>query len=179
MQAAALATAVLCLGLGILTALRSEVVYSPVAKVVLFMLVGLVPAIIFSSHAAAHLELSGPGFAVTAGGAVATSFIAFLLLNHFSEPEVRLAVYRVVGENGASVTLEGDDQVRIFETGQSAGVRSCVDRDMLFLLFPEQVQDATLQVRFPPSDASAYEASIGYAGVRRYTLQLGKELVKR
>lgn len=165
-----------CLGLGALVVLRPNVVYTPVARVTLYMLVTLLPATLLTTVAATRVTIEWPGFVARAGGTAAVFFIAFVLMNRFSAPDLRLAVFRVRGES-ADISLEGGlGQTKII----GAPVRYCVDGDQLFVEFPEQVEQATLVVRYPPSErGQTYEGTIGYAGIRNYTLKLGKDLVKQ
>jgi hypothetical protein len=159
---------------------RPTMVYAPSARVVLYLLVSIVPAVLFATVVAAQFEMKLPGFTMTAGGAFAGVLIVFVLLNHFSKPEEQIAAFQVVGENGDQVTLEAAGTVSVVGDDASRGLTPtyCVDGDKLLMIFPEQLAAARVTIKHPGSGV-IYRGRIEYAGTKTSELALGKDLLRQ
>src|SRR5437879_1660646 len=97
---------IIILFLGLYVALSPSVVYAPTPRVVLFLLIALLPAILFGAEATSALRLEWPGFLLSTTGAAAVCLGLLWVLNHLAKPEEQIAVYYVVDEKNRPVPLE-------------------------------------------------------------------------
>src|SRR3954471_6139111 len=88
--------ALACLGLALFVALSPTVVYAPAPKVILYLLVALLPAILFAAELTAQFQLQLGWFVASAGGAAALVLITLVLLTHLTKPEEQIAVFEIV-----------------------------------------------------------------------------------
>lgn len=163
------------LALAIYVALVPNVVYAPTPRVVLYLLVALLPAILLGAEGAARLELKLPGLIFTAAGTVAVLFGLLYFLDYLSKPQEKIAVYQVVDEKGEPLPLDWDGAISVSVTGIGLSVTKCVEGNTVILIFPEQVEQAEMQVKKSPLDVN-YIGQVNYAGTRTVKLKLGKEL---
>jgi hypothetical protein len=163
------------LGLGLFVALSPRVVYAPQPRVVLYLLLSLLVSVLMGAEAVARLQLQLPGFVFVSGGATAVCFGMFWVLNHFSKPEEKVAVFYIDDEKGEPVNLEWDGAIEVRLTAQGLQATKFVSRNALVLIFPEQVGEAEIRVR-KTSDGKRYTGTVSYAGTRRVTLRLGDQL---
>lgn len=168
-------SAIAILAVAIFVALAPNVVYAPVPRVVLFLLVAILPAILFGAEFAAKFEFKLPGLLISASLVTGAIFGLLYLLNHFAKPEEKIAVYQIVDENNAPVTLDFEDAVIVPVTPNGLTVTKFVDGNTVILIFPEQVGQAEILVKKSPSDVT-YTGQVNYAGTRRSKLMLGTDL---
>jgi hypothetical protein len=169
---------VVILGLGIYIAVSPNIVYAPAPRIVLFFILSIVPAILFGSEIASRFEVSLPGFAFTVVGAGAVFFGSLFLLDRFSKPEEKIAVFSFYDENGNPLAIDAPGMIRISlgETGLS--VTDVYKGNNLIVIFPEQVSEVHVDV-YPVADEKPYHGVLTYAGTRKSRLSLGTDLTRQ
>lgn len=168
--------AVLIIILGFFVALSPNLFYAPTPRVVLYLLVSCLPAILFASEASARFDMKIPGFVATAGGSAAIMFIALFLLTYLSKPELQIAVYSIHYQNGEPVQgLNRPDCVTIPISDNGLQLTKFVDNNSVIVIFPEQVGESQINVR-PVSGGPIYSGKISYAGTRVRNLYLQTDL---
>ena len=164
------------MAVGVYVALSPSVVYAPTPKIILYLLISLLPAILFSAEIAATFEFRTKGLIMTATGVFASILILLWVLTWLSKPEREIAVFHILDEQSQPVgNLDRDGAVEIPLTDQGLHVTKFIDRNTIVLLFPPDVGACTLRVR-PSVNGPTYSGTINYAGNRESTLQLGKHL---
>jgi hypothetical protein len=166
---------ILILGLAVFVALSPNVVYAPVPRVILFLLVSLLPAILLGAEGAARVKIKLPILILTATGAAGFLFGLLFFLNYLAKPEEKIAVYQVVDEKGNPVTLDFDGAIDVSVSERGLSVTRFVEGNTVILIFPEQVGQAEIQVKKSPSDV-IYTGQVNYAGTRTSKLKLGSDL---
>lgn len=161
------------LGAALYVALNPSLVYAPAPRAVLFTLVSLIPALLVGSQAAAHLRLEWRGFAFTTAGASALCLALIFILDRISAPEEKIAVYKVVDEQFRGVTLEPDGALEIFPLSGALEITHFHEANTLVAIFPEQVGDCLVRVRYA---GEFYQGTIAYTGSRKAILQIGEHL---
>jgi hypothetical protein len=157
-------------------ALSPSVVYAPVPKVVLFLLVSLLPAVLFGAEAASRFQLKMGGFVFATAGAAAVSLGTLLLLTHLSKPQQQIAVFHVFDENGAPVNnLDRQGAVEVPLTSLGISITRFIDGNTVVLIFPEQVGDCDLRIK-PLSIGKTYSGKVRYGGNRESELRFGTHL---
>ena len=101
------------LGVAVFVALSPRIVYAPQPRVVLYFLLSILPAILFGTEAAVRLKLDLPGFSFISSGAAAVCFAMLWLLNHFSKPAEKIAVFYIYDEHDNPVDLQWKDAVEV------------------------------------------------------------------
>jgi len=162
--------------IGIVVALSPGVFYAPVPRVVLYLLIALLPAILFGAEAAAKFELNFKAFSFTTVGAAAITFAMLFVLTHLSKPEQQIAVFHIYDERQQPVMwLARNDAVRIPLTKHGIQVTKFIDENTIVLIFPEQVDECEIQVK-PTSAGATYSGTLRYTGNRETKLFFGKHL---
>jgi hypothetical protein len=165
--------------LGLVVALNPQLVYAPTPRVILYMLIALLPAILFAAEATASFKFSLPGFVASTGGAAAILLIVLLVLTHLTKPEAQIAVFDIVDKNSQPIVgLDERGAVEVPLTSSGIAVKPLVDGNTIVLIFPEQAPVVELLVR-PISTGPVYRGSVSYAGNRKRTLELGRDLLAR
>lgn len=164
--------------LAIYVALVPNIVYAPTSRVVLFLLVSILPAVLLSAESKTRFKLQLPGVIITAFGAIAIVFGLLFVLDYLSKPQVQIALYQIVDEDDNALMLDFDGAVNVPPTPNGLLVNKFVQGNMVVLIFPEQVGQTEIQVKKSPTE-SVYKGQVDYAGSRRLTLQLGKDLKTR
>ena len=166
----------LILGAALYVALSPNLVYAPVPKVVLFCLIGFLPAILFGTEATSRFNLQLGWFAFTTTGAVAVIFGMLFGLTYLAKPQQQIAVYRIVDEHGQPVLgLDRNGVLDVHLSNNALTVTKFIDGNNLILIFPEQVGECDILVK-PLSVGPTYFGKVSYAGNRRAELILGKDL---
>ena len=168
-------TMLLILALAFYVALAPNIVYAPVPRVILFLLVALLPAILLGAESATRLKLELPGLVLTATGAAAILFGMLFLLNYLAKPQEQIAVYQVVDENGEAVPLDWDGAIDVSPSERGLSITRFVEGNTVILVFPEQVAQAEIRIKKSRS-APAYSGQVNYAGSRTLKLKLGNDL---
>lgn len=151
--------------------------FSPSAQVSLHFLTAIAGAILFASTTSASLSWSdGSKAKVAVAGSFAVVLIGFYALHHFSRPEVQIAAYAVVDQNGQSITLEAPGQIEMDWGTNAVQTTYCATGNRLIVVFPEQLSQVGLGVQSPPGSHHWYRGSVSYVGSRGYTLKLGEHL---
>lgn len=165
-------------GLGVYVALSPGTIYSPVPRVVLFLLISILPAILFGSEAASRFTMDLKVFAFTTGGAFAVVMGCLVLLDHLSRPAYAVSIYQVVDRGGEPVSLEHDGAVTIGAGSGLPAFSHYVSGNSIIVVFPEQLPPLTLTIRHPPRPPSrkTYSGAIHYTDAKA-TLVLGKDLL--
>ena len=166
------------LALGVFVALSPKVVYAPQPRVVLFLLMSVLVALLFGETATAvtHLQLDLPGFALLSTGATAICFGLLWLLNYLAKPEEKIAVFYIEQEDGKPVNLQPKGAVEVPVTPKGLMVTHAVSgNNALILIFPEQVGEAQIRVRSHPN-GDQFIGVVAYAGNRSSRLRLNHEL---
>jgi len=164
------------LALGIYVALSPGIVYAPVPRVILFLLVSLLPAVLFGAEAASRFELKIPGFVFATAGAAAVSLGILVTLHHLSKPQQQIAVFHILDEEGQPVTnLDRQGAVQVPLTNEGISITPFVDGNTIVLIFPEQVGECEIRVR-PISMGKTYSGKVSYSGNRESALRLGTHL---
>ena len=162
------------LAFGVVIVAHPGLVLAPAPRVTLYFILSVAPAYLLAKNVQAQLELKmGPMMAVL-GGSFAAFVTLLFVLTHLTKPEVQIAVYNVFAkEDGVEmeVNLEGKDVVQVLRSGSGANVDSYVDGNTLILIFPEQVSEAEVQIRWPVS-GPVYTEKLTYAGTRSSRLVL-------
>ncbi len=161
------------LGAALYVAINPSLVYAPAPRAVLFTLVAMIPALLIGSKAAAHLNLKWKGFTFFTAGASAVCLALIFALDHISSPEEKIAVFKVVNENMKGVTLEPEGALEIWPITGSLNITAFREGDTLVAIFPEQVGDCAIRVRYGDD---FYHGVISYTGSRKTLLQLGQDL---
>jgi hypothetical protein len=159
---------------GVWVALSPGVVYAPTPRVVLYLLVALLPAILLGAEATSQFKLNLPGFLFTTTGAAAVCFGALLLLTYLSKPEAKIAVYQVYDEAGQPLPLQGSGLVDVPLTQDGFSITRFVEGNTVVLIFPEQAANAVLRVK-KFSTGPWYSKTVTYAGSRLQSLTLDKD----
>jgi hypothetical protein len=161
--------------LGIFVALSPAVVYAPTPRVVLYLLIACLPAVLLAAEATAKFQMRLPGFVATAGGAAALLLIVLVLLTYLSKPEEKIAVYQIVDQQRQPIMgLDRTGAVKVPPTVSGLSVTKYVDGNVITLIFPEQVGECELQIQ-PVSTGPVYSAVVHYAGSRQAKLIVGKD----
>jgi hypothetical protein len=162
--------------LAVVVALTPGVVYAPVPRVVLLILVAILPAVLISSEASTKFKINTWLFVLSASGLTAVFFGVLFAAYHFMKPDVQIAVYYVFDNqrNHNPVDVSWGDKAVVVQVTQS-GLRPSVYRDgnALVMIFPEQVEEADVYIRRSPS-ARPVRYTLRYAGTRKSELFLGK-----
>ena len=148
--------------------------YAPAPRVILFMLVALLPAILVGAEATTKFEFQLPGLLITAGGTFAAVLIVFFLLNYYAKPEQQIAVYEILDEDGQAAKL---DHVEAKANKQGLSATLYRQSNTIILIFPEQLPEVTVVVK-KAFDGPEYRGTVGYAGSRTAPLKLGTDLQK-
>lgn len=167
--------ALAALAVAVYVALSPTVVYTPQARVVLYVLVAMLPAIVIGAEASSRFKMELPKFLFTTGGAAAFMLGLLVLMDHLARPEVQISVYRVDDEQGRPVNLERAGAFEVMPGRSGLQVTAFVRGNQLALIFPEQLAETTLSVR-PVSQERPYQGAVGYAGSRQVDLRLGRDL---
>lgn len=161
--------------LGIYVALKPDLVYAPTPKVVLYLLISFLPALLIGAEASTRFEFKLPGFVFTTAGACAVCFGSLILLTKLTKPEQQIAVYHIIDEEDQPITLEYEGAVDIETTSNGLKPVKFVDGNTIIIIFPEQVGKVKLKVR--KSDIShLYSGEVNYAGDRMTDLKIGRDL---
>jgi len=164
------------LGVAVFVVLSPRVVYAPQPRVVLFFLMSIFVAILLGSEVTAQLKLELPGFCLVSSGAAAVCFGMLWLLNHLSKPEVRIAVFSVYDEEGKKVDVQWKGALEVEVTNPGITVTKAIAGfNTVVLIFPEQVEQAEIQVR-KTAKGGQYAGKVSYAGGMSGKLRLGQEL---
>jgi hypothetical protein len=170
-----IAVIIVILLVGVWVALSPGLVYAPTPRVVLYLLVALLPAILFGAEATSQFKLNLPGFIFSTTGAAAVCLGALMLLTYLSKPEAKIAVYQVYDTAGQPLPLQGSGLVEVPVTPDGFSVAHFVEGNTVVLIFPEQAAQAVLRVK-KFSTGPWYSATVTYAGSRLTSLTLDKEL---
>lgn len=164
------------LGLAIYVVFAPNVVYAPTSRIVLFLLVALLPAILLGAKGATtKVDVKLPTFLISATGAAALFLAALFFLDYLSKPEEKIAVYEIIDEKGEPLAVDWDGAIKVSVTERGLSVTKFVDGNTVILIFPEQVGQAEMQVKKSPLDVT-YTGHVNYAGTRTLKLKLGDEL---
>jgi uncharacterized membrane protein len=164
------------LALALFVALSPSLVYAPAPRIVLYLLVALIPAILFAAELTAHFQLQLGWFVASAGGAAAFVLITLVVLVHLTKPEQQIAVFEIVDANGQAVGgLDVPGAVQVPRTPNGLTVTPLVDGNSVVLIFPEQAPEVELRVQ-PAHRGPVYGSKVSYAGSRTTRLRLGHEL---
>lgn len=165
------------LGLGFYVALGPSVGYTPTQRIVLLLLVSLIPTLLLAAEVkSVYFEIKTPALVLGATGVGAFFFVTLHYIVQQTKPEEQIAVFYVVDEEGADVSLEPEYALMVSTTARGLAVRRFVDANTMILIFPEQVPSVEIAVRKLPH-GPAYRGEVSYAGVRTSRLQLGTHLV--
>jgi hypothetical protein len=165
------------LAIAAIVALRPGVVYTREPRAILYLLVALLPAILFAAEARAQFTMRLPMFAATAGGAAAIVLILLVTLTSLSKPEEQIAVFEIVDESGEPIAgLDRVGAVEVPRTASGNTPKPLVDRNSVVIIFPEQSPTVSLLIR-PVLNGPVYRAEVSYAGKRQSKLVLGRDLV--
>lgn len=163
--------------LAIFVALSPRTEYALVPKVVLFLLVALLPALLFAAEATAQFNLNLGWFVASASGAAALALITLVLLTHLAKPEQQIAVFEIVDERDQPIAgLDRNDAVSIPLPSNATPAEHFIRDNSVLVVFPEQTPTVDLLIR-PIAHGTVYRGSISYAGYRRTRLVLGRDLV--
>jgi hypothetical protein len=130
--------------LAIFIALSPSVVYQPVSRVIVFMLVAIATGLALGRQVTGTLEIKGGWATATFGGIVAVVFAAFFLLTRAATPALDVRVFQV-SDGGEPVGLQGAGVVDVRSTTDTP-VDHCVAGDKLFILFPSAAPAARIHV---------------------------------
>lgn len=170
-------TLIAILAIGGYVALSPGVFYAPTPRIVLFLLVSILPAILFGSEIAATFEWKVGKLLMTATGVFASILILLLLLTWLSKPQQQIAVFHIVDESNQPVTnLDREGVIEIPLTAEGLSITRFVDGNTIVLIFPEQVGECTLRIK-PSTRGPAFSGPVRYTGNREGTLVLGKNLI--
>ena len=160
-------------------ALSPNVVYAPAPKAILYLLVALLPAILFAAELTAQFQLQLGWFVASAGGAAALVLITLVLLTHLTKPEEQIAVFEIVDDAEQPVSgLDRTGAVQVPRTANGLTITPLVDGNSIVLIFPEQAPVVDLLVR-PVLNGPVYRGRVSYAGTRKMKLVLGRDLVAK
>lgn len=163
------------LGVAVFVALSPRIIYAPQPRVVLYFLLSILPAILFGTEAVARLKLDLPGFSFLSGGAAAVCFAMLWLLNHFSKPDEKIAVFYIYDERDKPVDLQWKGAIEVLLSDQGLRVTELISGSALVLIFPEQVGQAEIRVR-KSATGPTYRGTVSYAGSKCARLRMGQEL---
>jgi hypothetical protein len=149
---------------------------APAPRVILFLLVAMLPAILIGAEATTKFEFKLPGFLFTTGGTMAAVVGILMLLSHLAKPEEQIAVFSLVDEQDQDLKLGWKGAVEVETTSKGITVTHFVEGNTLILIFPEQAPTVTLKVR-KNFDGAIYRGNVSYTGSRSTNLKLGKELI--
>jgi hypothetical protein len=176
MRALRIVVAVVCLLLAVFVALKPDITFAPVPKIVLYLLVSLLPAILFAGEATARFNLSLPVFTATATGAAAIVLITLLVLTHLTKAEEQIAVFRIEDEDGRALKgLQRSGAVEIPRLPNGLSITPIVEDNTIVVIFPEQTPTVDLLVT-PVRNGPVYQGKVSYAGNRQTMLKLGRDL---
>ena len=165
------------LGIAAIVALKPNVVYTREPRAILYLLVALLPAILFATEARAQFTMRLPMFAATAGGAAAIVLILLVTLTHLTKPEEHVAVFEIVNTDDQPIFgLDRLGAVEVPRTTNGYVVKPLVDGNSIVLIFPEQSPTVSLLVR-PVLNGPVYRGNVSYAGNPKTKLVLGSDLV--
>lgn len=168
------AVAVLCLGLYV--AIAPAIGYSPQQRAALYLLMALLPAILFASEATAKFEMKLPGFAATAAGSAAFLLIVLMLLTWEFKPDLQIAVFHLYDQYDHELAgLERDGAVKLVSESP-AEVTKYISGNTLVVIFPEQIPTCELRVQPVLNMDKVYTRMISYTGARHTKLLLEKDL---
>jgi hypothetical protein len=164
------------LALGIFVVLRPAAVYTPVSGNILYVLVGIMVALLLGRQGQATFKWKAQSFYVFVAGSAALVFIALLLLSWLSRPGLMVSVFHVYTEEGEEVPLEGTGMFSVELPGSGISVGSVVQGNTVVLLFPEQQPEVDVKVRH---GGATYFGAVSYAGERQSKLVLGEHLRRK
>jgi len=151
------------------------VYYPPTQRVLLYLLSSLLVGLLIGADASTRFQLNLKLFSfVTAGSAALVVFLCWWL-TFLSKPDVKMAVYRIVDEQGQIVDLNWDGAVELSTMPNGMKANAFIRGNEIVLIYPEQLEEQEMRVRRVPGDPG-YSATVAFAGVRQFTLAIGKEL---
>lgn len=154
-----------------------NVVYAPVPRNILFLLVALLPAYFVGVRASDNVNINLKWVVAKFTGTMAAVIFLLILLVHLSKPEQQIAVFEVLDEHDQRVRLDREGAIVIQPGSQGVSATKYVDGNTLVLIFPEQLPSVNVAVR-KVYDGPEYRGTVGYGGNRTMTLRLGQELKK-
>jgi hypothetical protein len=163
-----------CLGTAVWVVLNPEIGYAKTSQATLFVLLSLLPAVLLTRFLHAEFRLNLRAASIRAGGLAGFLFAALMLLSYLTRPEFRIATYNVRDPSGEPAILDGSGVVKV-NGSHGEKLDFCVADDRVYIVFPEQVPQATLEVRHPPVSGQMHAIPISYAGNRPGILTLSKE----
>ncbi|MCB2206208.1 hypothetical protein KQI65_15805 [bacterium] len=170
--------AVIIVALGLYVSLSPTIVYAPTSRVVLFLLIAILPAILFGAEAASRFKMELKGFLFTTTGSFAACLGLLFLLNYLAKPEEAIAVYNIFDKNGQEIAIDWDGAIEIDLTERGLAVTKFVEENTVILVFPEQVGRVQVAIRRALQD-QPYIGYLTYAGSRTARLVLGEDLVQQ
>jgi hypothetical protein len=156
--------------LAIFIALSPSVVYQPVPRVIVFMLIAIATGLALGRQVTGSLQISGGWATATFGGIVAVVFGAFFLLTRAATPDLNVRVYEVT-DGGQPVGLHGAGVLEVRSTTDTP-VDHCATGDKLFVLFPSSAPSARVHVSW----RGRRHSGIVDAAAPVRTLRIGDEL---
>jgi hypothetical protein len=170
-------SAILILILGIYVALF-PVVYTPVSKTVLFLLVAILPGILFGSSIAVRFKFELLGTVITATGVAGILFALIFLLNYLAAPDKAITGFWIQDETGKPVNLRHDLVAVRSRGGLEPTYYIDEEKDRLLMIFAEQFPTVTLCIQEFTGDQE-WCGSVSYAGPQDdVPLVLGKDMVR-
>lgn len=169
------------IGVGAILLLMIYVVLSPgmsyavVPRLILFLLSAAAIAIFLGAEATTRLKLEWKGFAFVTAGVAALGFALFWFLTNAIKPELQVAIYQVVDEDGRDLRVDLADAVRLAEIPSGRPGFFIAQGNQLVVTFPELVSEQELRIR-KTTDGAYYSGRVSYAGSRKMSLKLGTDL---
>jgi hypothetical protein len=151
--------------------------YAPVPRLILFTLSSAAVAIFLGAEATTRLKLEWKGFAFVTAGVAALGFALLWFMTNAVKPELQVAIYQVVDENGRDVRVDVDGAVRLTEIPSGRPGFFLAHGSQLVITFPELVPEQNIQIR-KTTDGPYYVGTVTYAGARKASLKLGTDLKK-
>lgn len=151
--------------------------YAPVPRITLFTLSSAAIAIFLGAEATTRLKLEWKGFAFVTAGVAALGFMLLLFMTSTVKPELQVAIYQVVDENGGDLRVDLDGAVRLTEIPSGRPGFFLAQGSQLVITYPELVPEQKIQIR-KTTDGPYYMGTVTYAGTRKTSLKLGTDLKK-
>ncbi len=166
---------ILILALGLYVAVSPDLVYAPTPKIILYLLISFLPALLLGAEAASRFKLKFRNFVFTTAGACAVCLGVLVVLTYLSKPQEKIAVYQIYDENKIPVALDWSGAINIPVSHQGLTVTNFVEGNTVILIFPEQAGKIEMQVKKSPS-GKMYTGDVSYSGSRTSKLYLSKDL---
>lgn len=168
------------IAVGVYVAWKPGAVYAPAQRTMLFAVVALMVGISCGQQVA-KVTINAGWLVASYGGTAAVVFGLVWFFTDLSKPDRQVAVYRVVtpsGDDYSALATPGVLQVETDRSGLTS--RPFLDGSSEFsLVFPEQLPQLTVGVRYPPATGQWYWKTLTYAGTDGSALTIGKDLLPR